>query len=77
MKPHLTSGPELEAAAHEYVEACGYTKGTIRAAARKAYIVAYKAGARSGWMRCGVFHIDLDFEARPSEAKNINERWPT
>jgi hypothetical protein len=34
----------LEQAAHNYAEAQGYTKGTIRAAARKAYIDAFALG---------------------------------
>jgi hypothetical protein len=52
----------LEERAHEYAEAQGYTKGTIRAAARKAFIDAFTIGAREGWMRCGVFNVDIDFE---------------
>lgn len=37
---------------------------------------AFKRGAREGWMRCGVYHIDIDFEQRESEQQEIDQRYP-
>lgn len=37
---------------------------------------AFNKGARGGWMRCGTYHIDIDFEVRPSEQDEVNRRWP-
>ena len=37
---------------------------------------AFNKGARDGWMRCGTYHIDIDFEGRPSEQDQVNRRWP-
>lgn len=36
----------------------------------------FKRGAREGWMRCGVVHVDLDFENRPESQAEIEQRWP-
>jgi hypothetical protein len=55
----------LEQAAHDYAEAQGYTKGTIRAAARKAYIDAFKLGARAP--RCVAKRLALEFGFKAHE----------
>ena len=37
---------------------------------------AFKYGAREGWMRCGTYHLDIDFEGRFEEEDELNKRWP-
>lgn len=66
----------IEEIANEWVEAQGFTKGTIRASARKAFLFAFDLGGHDGWMRCGVFHVDIDFETRMEEREEANRRWP-
>lgn len=38
--------------------------------------LAYKLGAREGWMRCGVSNIDIHFEMDLTQIDAINQRWP-
>lgn len=37
---------------------------------------AFNKGAHEGWMRCGAYHVDIDFEGRASEKDEVNRRWP-
>lgn len=37
---------------------------------------AYARGAREGWKRCGVYHVDIDFESRPELGEELDSRWP-
>lgn len=43
---------------------------------REACEEAFNKGGRDGWMRCGVYHVDIDFEGRPEEKENVERRWP-
>lgn len=49
---------------------------SAEATIQRALDAAFSRGAREGWMRCGVFHVDLDFEGRASEHAEVNQRWP-
>lgn len=43
---------------------------------RKERDEAFARGAREGWMRCGVYHIDIDFEGHAEQTEEVNRRWP-
>ena len=37
---------------------------------------AFNRGGRDGWMRCGVFNIDIDFEGCADQKAEIERRYP-
>lgn len=37
---------------------------------------AFSRGARHGWMRAVVYHLDIDAEGDPNEIAEIERRWP-
>lgn len=74
-RPTKSVPADLEAAAEAYVDSRDLLFGT-RSIAKQAYIDAYQAGCRHGWMRACVYHNNYMAESDPDEIANINQRWP-
>lgn len=43
---------------------------------REAAKQAFALGAREGWMRCGAYYVNIDFEEEPEQIANVESRWP-
>lgn len=72
--------PGIDVTFEEYLLDKGYLNEDVRGAAKDAFLVGRKIGARQGWLHCGSVHfsyfMNSDGSIKSREQTEIDNRWP-